>query len=500
MINEFLYYINDIDVELFHRKDLIIFDVGSRDCEQSIEFYHKFPNARIFAFECNPNTLPICRKNIENFKDRITLIEGAVCDYDGEITFYPIDQEKTVTTWVDGNPGASSLFKSSGNYDHVEKYVQTEVISNCHRLDTVMQKYGIPKVDIIWMDIQGAELLALKSLGKYLNYVEYVYTEVTYNSEMYTGQVMFEELHDFMLKNHYIVKNKLSMGECWQDNVVYKNTNNTYHKDNKDNHNDNHNDQDKLENYEKEGTYFDIVIPLGPHDMNKINRQLEHTKQNVIGYRNIYIIPYDPNIRFEGCITIPESMFPFDIWSVYNFHGKSERGGWYLQQLLKLYAGFVIPNIMERYLVIDSDTIFLKPTKFIHDNGVPLFNYSHECWREYFLFMERLHPSFRKIHEKSGICHHMIFEKKYVREMIEMVKKQNEDLNFRGFYDIFLHKVDRNYIHFSGASEYELYFNYMLNYHSDKILVRTLKFINTNHFDFEQGNPEDLDYVSIHWY
>lgn len=91
MINEFLQY---IDGDLFQRKDLIIFDIGSRDCEQSIEFYHKFPNARIFAFECNPNTLPICRKNIENYQDRITLIEGAVCDYDGEITFYPIDQEK----------------------------------------------------------------------------------------------------------------------------------------------------------------------------------------------------------------------------------------------------------------------------------------------------------------------------------------------------------------------------------------------------------------------
>ena len=245
---------------------------------------------------------------------------------------------------------------------------------------------------------------------------------------------------------------------------------------------------------------FDIVIPLGPHDTNQINRQLEYTKKNVIGYRNIYIIPYDPTIQFDGCITIPESLFPFNIWSVYNFHGKTERGGWYLQQLLKLYAGFVIPDILERYLVIDSDTIFLKPTKFIQDNGVPLLNYSDEFWGEYFLFMERLHPSFRKMHEKSGICHHMMFETKYVKEIIEMVEKQNEDLHFPGFYDIFLHKVDRNYIRLSGASEYELYFNYMLNYHSDKIVLRRLKFINTNHFDFEQGNPEDLDYVSIHWY
>ncbi len=479
MIHEFLQY---IDQDFFHRKDLIIFDVGSRDCEQSIEFYHKFPNARIFAFECNPNTLPICRKNIENFKDRITLIEGAVCDYDGQITFYPIDQEKTVTTWVDGNPGASSLFKSSGNYDCIEKYVQNEIVTNCHRLDTVMQKYGIPKVDIIWMDIQGAELLALKSLGKYLNYVEYVYTEVTYNSEMYTGQVMFEELHDFMLKNHYIVKNKLSMGQCWQDNVVYKNTNNTYYK----------------EKLEKEGFFFDIVILVGPNDLDKINRQLEYNKKNIIGYRNIYIIPYDQNIQFEGCITIPESMFPFNIWSVYNFHGKTNRGSWYLQQLFKLYAGFVIPDIMERYLVIDSDTIFLKPTTFIQD-GLCLLNYSDEFWGEYFLFMERLHPSFRKMHEKSGVCHHMIFEKKYVKELIEMVEKNH---NNHYFYDIFLYRVDKNYILGSGASEYELYFNYLLNYHSDKFILRKLLFINTGDFDDKTNlyNDLNLDYVSVHWH
>jgi len=482
MINEILQY---IDGDLFQRKDLIIFDIGSRDCEQSIEFYHKFPNARIFAFECNPNTLPICRKNIENYQDRITLIEGAVCDYDGEITFYPIDQEKTITTWVDGNPGASSLFKSSGNYDCIETYVQTEVVTNCHRLDTVMQKYGIPKVDIIWMDIQGAELLALKSLGKYLNYVEYVYTEVTYNSEMYTGQVMFQELHDFMLNNHYIVKNNLSMGQCWQDNVVYKNTKNTYHKE-------------KNENYEKQGIYFDIVILLGPNDIDQINRQLEYNKKNVIGYRNIYIIPYDPNIQFEGCITIPEKMFPFNIWSVYNFHGKTNRGSWYLQQLFKLYAGSVIPDILERYLVIDSDTIFLKPTTFIQD-GLCLLNYSDEFWGEYFLFMERLHPSFKKMHEKSGVCHHMMFEKKYVKEMIEMVEKHNHN---HYFYDIFLYKVDQNYILGSGASEYELYFNYMLNYHSDKIILRKLNFINTGVFDDKTDlyKQLDLDYVSVHWH
>ena len=72
------------------------------------------------------NTLNLCEQNIIPYQDRITLIKGAVCDYDGSITFYPINQEKTITTWKDGNPGASSLFKSNGKYP-IETYVQDEI-------------------------------------------------------------------------------------------------------------------------------------------------------------------------------------------------------------------------------------------------------------------------------------------------------------------------------------------------------------------------------------
>lgn len=43
-----------------------------------------------------------------------------------------------------------------------------------------MNKHNIPCVDIIWMDLQGAELLALKGLGNKLSCVEYLYTEVSH--------------------------------------------------------------------------------------------------------------------------------------------------------------------------------------------------------------------------------------------------------------------------------------------------------------------------------
>ena len=104
---------------------------------------------------------------------------------------------------------------------------------------------------------------------------------------------------------------------------------------------------------------FDIVIPVGPNDIDIIKKQIEYTIKNIIGYRNIYVITYDKSLYIENCIIITEDIFPFDINTVSKFHGKISRNKWYLQQLLKLYAGFVIPNILDTYLVLDTDTFFL---------------------------------------------------------------------------------------------------------------------------------------------
>jgi hypothetical protein len=239
---------------------------------------------------------------------------------------------------------------------------------------------------------------------------------------------------------------------------------------------------------------FDVVIPIGPNDISKVKLQIEHTQKNVIGRRNIYIVPYDPKIQIKGCITIEESLFPFSKNTIAQYHGKSGRNGWYLQQLLKLYAGSVIPGILDRYLVIDSDTFFLKPTRFICIvTGKCLYNYSAEYHAPYLIHMNRLHPTlFRKLKGVSGICHHMMFETKYINHLFRMVEEKRPG---KTFFQIFLENVDTKHKLLSGASEYEIYFNYMLLYHESEMLIRPLKWANVKGY-----TSKPYDYISWHWY
>lgn len=237
---------------------------------------------------------------------------------------------------------------------------------------------------------------------------------------------------------------------------------------------------------------FDIVITVGPDDISIIHDQIEYTKKNVLGFRNIYIISYDSSLEVKDCITIPETLFPFNKDIIKNHGCPNYRCGWYLQQLIKLYAGEIIPDILERYLVIDSDTFFLKPVSFIEDDQC-LYTYLKEYWKLYFEHMQRLHPSFvRMDREKSGICHHMMFETKYVREMMDLVETHHQKTPF---YKIFLETL--NHSNRSGASEYEIYFNFMLKYHPEKMKWRELKYKGKKRcLDF--SGDVGMDYVSVH--
>jgi hypothetical protein len=240
---------------------------------------------------------------------------------------------------------------------------------------------------------------------------------------------------------------------------------------------------------------FDIVIPVGPNDLSIISSTIQYTRANVLNYRNIYLVSKN-EIKLDGCIYVSEDQFPIQIETLKQMRDFRDRAGWYYQQIIKLYAGKCIPDILEHYLVIDSDVYVLKPTTFMKYDS-PLFATGTEFHPPYFEHMARLHPSFTRKMNVSGICHHMLFTKSHLEELFQLVENHaSNGQGYRPFWKIFLETLS-DPIPESGASEYEIYFNFMLQYHKHDMLIRNLSWNNCH--SLSEAQP-DNDYIAVHHY
>jgi hypothetical protein len=92
----------------------------------------------------------------------------------------------------------------------------------------------------------------------------------------------------------------------------------------------------------------------------------------------------------------------------------------------------------------------------------------------------------------------MIFNTHFVSELFNMVELYH---NKEPFWKVFLKLVDKDRYDSSGASEYEIYFNYMLIHHFDKISVRKLNWNNvTSLNNINEFISNKYNYISYHYY
>lgn len=228
----------------------------------------------------------------------------------------------------------------------------------------------------------------------------------------------------------------------------------------------------------------DIVICVGPNDAKDIRNLVINVKQYILNINKIYLVmPTDilEKYRVYDSIVenIDENIFPFNKKYIDDLFGQPQRSGWYLQQLLKIYAPIVLTEIKDNYLILDADLKFYRQIEFIK-NGKLLFNVDNASWAPYFAHMSKLSSKLHKVSNYSGITNLIPMKRHIVESLIKMVETEHNNI----FWKVFLDKVDKEYYNHSGASEYEILFNFALEYHKNECEIRPVPFKNTDKFSY----------------
>jgi FkbM family methyltransferase len=154
----FIWQFKEIFVEEYYRFETIsiepvIYDCGANVGTSCAFFQYHYPNSRILAFEPNPKIAEYLKRNIKNNSlKNIEVIEKAV--------------------WINNDGIEFGLEDADGSSIHLEKN-KTKVKSV--RLKDYLEKEEV--VDILKMDIEGAEVEVLNDCKDSLTSVKNIFVE-----------------------------------------------------------------------------------------------------------------------------------------------------------------------------------------------------------------------------------------------------------------------------------------------------------------------------------
>ena len=207
-------------IEKYNIKCHGVLHIGAHLCEE-INRYHKhlkLNNSQIIWVEANPDLV----KKISKI-DKTIIVKNFIC----------CDKDTGTTKLNIANNGQSSSILKFGTHEKLYsniKYTGYVSVKN-NRIDNMYKTEKIPNnfANFLNLDIQGAELLALKGMGNLINDFDYIYTEV--NSDyVYKNCALVHEIDDYLKKynfirveTYWVTKNGESQG--WGDAFYIKKNN-----------------------------------------------------------------------------------------------------------------------------------------------------------------------------------------------------------------------------------------------------------------------------------
>lgn len=188
-----------------------VIHVGANIGEEA-EWYERQGCSRVLWFEPNKELFPILERNIEGYL------------HHDAFNFGIHDILKSGVLHIANNKGQSSSLLEFGTHavNHPDvKYIKDQSII-LRRLDWFFKATykDIDDYNFLNIDVQGVELNVIKSFGKLINKMDYIYTEVN-DEEVYKDCTLIDDI-DKYLSDYGFVREVTEMTRAHWGDALYK--------------------------------------------------------------------------------------------------------------------------------------------------------------------------------------------------------------------------------------------------------------------------------------
>lgn len=152
---------------------------------------HNYPNVEITVFECSKRYVEQLKKSFATNK-KVRIIDKAVTNRSGNIEFHETSLQ-----------GSGSLLEL-GEF-HKQSYNSTQAESFTVESTTLDDVFGSGAIDVLQIDVQGAEKLVLEGASNVLLSTKAIFIETSVFGDLYQESVTFDELYIFLKNLGFVV-------------------------------------------------------------------------------------------------------------------------------------------------------------------------------------------------------------------------------------------------------------------------------------------------------
>jgi len=175
--------------KFINEKPKIIIDVGAHEGKYSEELLKNFEIEKLYLFEPSKYSFNKLVSKFQNNKN-VTLVNKGLSDADGWVSLYAPEQGSVF----------SSIYKR--NLDHYNVQFSKKEKAQMISFDSFYKsKLNNEVIDLLKLDVEGNELLALKGLSKSIEYIKIIQFE--FGGSNIDSRTYFQDFYYFFKENNF---------------------------------------------------------------------------------------------------------------------------------------------------------------------------------------------------------------------------------------------------------------------------------------------------------